>query len=301
MSEVNANPATEPAPIAASVSVPETPPAAVPEATPEAPKVSRARGFVENLLKESKKVQATAREAAAKAQESVQMAKIRADAEKFQYMRENAHKDPSLLIKEFNVPTDSLIRANLGTLTKPEPTDEELFDQKMEKYLAPFREKAEKYDAFIGQSEANQRAQADVQEKMLMDNIKNVAKSEGHEWVEHYGQEAYDTIRETMYAYWETHGVPLTYSEACARVNEYYEERAIALSKTNAFQKMNAKTVSQESKSVAKENVPAASAKSTVSERVAKSEPNLTMSPSQILASSDAAWQELKKRKFNKK
>ncbi len=300
MSDAVVTPVVEVAvPAAAPVAeVPVVAPAT--ETPPAAPAVSRAAGFVQNLLNERKKAQDGKRAEVAKAQESAQFAKIKAEAEKLQYIRENAHKDPSLLIKEFNVPTDSLIRANLGTLTKPEPTEDELFDQKMEKYLAPFREKAAKYDEFIGQSEANQRAQANVQEKMLMDNIKSVSKSENHEWLEHYGQEAYDVVRETMYAYWEANEIPLSYSDACARVNEYYEERAIALSKTNAFQKISNKTVPQETKAV-KETVPAAPAKSSVSERVAKSEPNLTMSPSQILASSDAAWQELKKRKFNKK
>ncbi len=235
--------ASVPTPAAEVIAPPvaETPTPASSEAAPEAPKVSRTAGFVQNLLSERKKAHEAKRAEASKAQETAQYAKIKAEAERLQYIRENAHKDPSLLIKEFNVPTDSLIRANLGTLQAPEPTEDELFDKKMEKYLAPFREKAAKYDEFIGQSEANQRAQADIQEKMLMDNIKSVAKSEAHEWVEHYGQEAYDTIRETMYAYWETHGIPLSYSDACARVNEYYEERAIALSKTNAFQKITAK------------------------------------------------------------
>lgn len=308
MSEVTApqvNTQEAPKVVPAPAATPDTKvstPEVVSEVKPES-KQSRASGFVQNLLAERKKAQDVRRADESKAQESAKQAKVQEAADRLEYLRANAHKDPRLLIQEFNVPNDSLIRANLGTY-EPEPlTEEQLFDkrieERLEKHIAPLREKAAKYDEFIGQSEANQKQQSEVQERLLMDNIKNVSKSEGHEWIEHYGQEAYDTVREVMYAYWEKYGVPLPYSDACARVNESYEERAISLSKTKAFQKFMPKTDPQDIKATA---TPAATnPKTTVSERVAKSESAITQSPSQLLASGDAAWQEMKKRKLNKK
>jgi hypothetical protein len=287
--------AETPAPVS-----PEVAPATVEPAVVEAakPVVSRASGFVEKMLAERKARNDTKRVEQERATSQLQNTKLKESADRLEYLRQNARNDPSLLVREFNVPGDALIRANLGITDAPNPpTEEELFDKKMEKYLAPFREKADKYDAFIGQSEANAKTHGEVQERLVMENIKTAAKSGDYEWVEHYGQEALDTVREVLYLYWETNGVPLSYADACARVNEHYGERAQSLTQSKAFQKTYSKVVSQEVKpSKGVETAP----KTSVSHRVVQKESTLLDTPAAVSASTDRAWQEMKKLRLKK-
>jgi hypothetical protein len=193
-----------------------------------------------------------------------------------------------------------LIAANLGTHTPPEPTEDELFDQKMEKYLAPYKEKLSKYDEYLAKSENERQEHEKVQERLVMDNIKKVATGGSYEWVEHYGQEAFDTVRETLYKHWEDTGIPLPYDEACAMVDEYYKDKAISLTNTKAFQKLIPK-VEPEVKVAKVEKKKEESAATTISDKATKSESALSKSPGEFFAANDVAWQEMKQRLRSRK
>lgn len=258
-------------------------------------RTSRASGFVAKMIEARKEASKAKQAAAAQSAASKEAEASKAAADRMAYIRANAVKNPRLIAEEFGISNDALIAANLGTYQPPELTEDDLFEQKLEKYLAPFREKAAKYDEFIGKSEAAQQANEKVQEKMVMDNIKKVAASGEYEWIEHYGQEAHDTVRETLYKHWEDTGLPLPYDEACAMVDEYYKDKAISLTNTKAFQKLIPKV--EPVKEVPKEKAKKEDAAvSTISEKATKSESGVPKSPAEFYAAGDEAWQAMKQK-----
>lgn len=259
------------------------------------PRTSRTSGFVAKMIEARKAASQAKQVAATQTAASKEAEAAKAAADRMAYIRANAVKNPRLIAEEFGISNDALIAANLGTYQPPEPTEDELFDKKMEKYLAPYKEKVAKYDEYLARSEAQAQAQEKTQEKMIMENIKKVASSGEYAWVDHYGQEAHDTVRETLYKHWEDTGLPLPYDEACAMVDEYYKDKAISLTNTKAFQKLIPKV--EPVKEVPKESKPKKEeAATTLTEKATKSDPILSRSPAEFYANSNAEWQEMKKK-----
>lgn len=297
MNDVVVAPVVEtPAVASAVVEVPAAEVAKDSEVPPvvQEPRTSRSAGFVSKMIEARKAASQAKQVEVQRLNASKEAEASKAAADRIAYLRANARSNPRLIAEEFGLNNDALIAANLGTYQPPEPTEDEAFAAKLEKHLAPFREKAAQYDEFIGNSKAAQAAHEKTQEKLIMENIKKVASSGEYEWVDHYGQEAHDTVRETMYKHWEDTGLPLPYDEACAMVDEYYKDKAISLTNTKAFQKLIPKV--EPAKEVTKESKKKEEAATTLTEKATKSEPAMHKSPAEFYAAGDEAWQALKQK-----
>lgn len=137
-----------------------------------------------------------------------------------------AKKHPLDLLKEHGYTYQDATQAVLGGYTpkEPDPTDAKL-DERLSPMAAEFAEMKKtlaERDAVL--SELQRRAVESAQREVRQ-SIETAAVESGCEFITKIGDEAYVLVQDVISEHYKKYKRILNYSEACGRVEKYYEDR----------------------------------------------------------------------------